>query len=106
MVRISTIGSRTGILSISPCVTRLTRPSRTTDTSKLVPPMSTPTMLASPSTWLSSAQAALPPDGPDSSSRTGSCAAVSVLHTPPFDCTSSRRGVQFSARMRCASLSR
>ena len=68
--------------------------------------MSTPTALASPSTSLSSAQAAAPPEGPDSKSRTGSRAAVAALHTPPFDCTSSSRGRQPSACMRCCSLSR
>ena len=47
---------------------------------------------ASPSSWPSSAQAALPPEGPDSSRRTGCCAAVSRLHTPPFDCTSGGAG--------------
>ena len=94
MARISTIGMRTGMRSTSPCMTTLTRPLRTTETSKLVPPMSTPIRLSSPRVLLSSAQAALPPDGPESRSRTGSSAAVLAAHTPPFDCTRSNRGAK------------
>ncbi len=106
MARISTIGMRTGMRSTSPCMTTLMRPLRTTETSKLVPPMSTPMRLSSPRILLSSAQAALPPDGPESRRRTGSSAAVLAAHTPPFDCTRSNRGPNPSACIRCVSFSR
>ena len=73
MVRISTIGSRTGIRSISPCVMRLTPAARARRTRRSwCHPCRSRRGCRSPSTWPSSAQAELPPDGPESRSRTGS----------------------------------
>ena len=93
IVRISTIGSRTGSPSTSPCMRWVIAPSATTHTSKLVPPISTPTRFGMPSRPASRCAARAPPDGPDSSSRAGWADAVSGLHTPPLDCTSSSLAV-------------
>ena len=66
-VWMSSIGSRTGRPATSRSVDRPGRPSRISETSQLVPPMSKAT--ASPAPIPTAA--ATPPAGPDSSSRAG-----------------------------------
>ena len=61
--------------------------------------------IGQPSARDSASAAMAPPLGPESSSRTGSRAAVAGLQTLPFDCTRSSCGANFSAASRARNLS-
>ena len=86
MVCTSTCGSFTGSPPMAPSANSSTAPPRTSDTSRLVPPMSMVTTSRSPASRAAATAPTTPPAGPDSSVLTGCSRMRATLMTPPLDC--------------------
>ena len=82
--------STTGIISGNPSSSASEEtsgaPSTTSETSKLVPPMSTQIRLRRPSSRASATPPIVPPTGPESSVWSVSSRADSAVTMPPLDC--------------------
>ena len=81
----STCGTLSGMLPIRLSTVTRSCPSRTRQTSVLVPPMSQVMTLPKPAARAAPTPAVTPPAGPESTVRTGSRRARARGMTPPFD---------------------